>query len=191
MQSVPNNSPIAEIDWRDGSLHGPDVRQSEKTLAQLKGVFGNGSALAAMDKSTVVYRVQWINTDASTHEGGLLWGNTTIEPGRVGDEYFMTHGHFHLKRDRTEFYATIQGEGMLVLMDENRQGSVEPMRPGSLHYIKGDIAHRVVNVGAVPLRFVACWPADAGHDYSTIAEHGFSLRILSRDGVPTVVRSEP
>jgi glucose-6-phosphate isomerase len=143
-----------------------------------------------MDRSQVVYRVQWLSVEGTDREGALLWGNTTIEPGRVGDEYFMTHGHFHLKRDRTEFYVTVQGEGMLVLMDESRHGWAEAMKPGSLHYLQGNVAHRVVNTGSSQLRFVACWPADAGHDYGTIAKEGFSLRVVSRNGTPTVVRSD-
>ncbi|HET9698980.1 MAG TPA: glucose-6-phosphate isomerase family protein [Terriglobales bacterium] len=190
MQTVPPNSPLATVDWRDGSLLGPGVQQSEKTLGQLQAVFSDRSEFAAMDPSQVVYRVQWVPAEGANQEGGLLWGNTTIQPGRVGDEYFMTHGHFHLKRDRAEFYATVQGEGMLVLMDENRRGSYEPMKPGSLHYINGNVAHRVVNTGSSQLRFVACWPTDAGHDYGTIAEEGFSLRVLCRAGLATVVRSD-
>ncbi len=190
MQTVSPNSPIAAIDWRDGSLLGNGVQQSEKTLGQLEGIFSDRSAFAAMDSSQVVYRVQWVAAEGMEREGGLLWGNTTIEPGKVGDEYFMTHGHSHVKRDRAEFYATVQGQGMLVLMDEHRRGSYEQMKPGSLHYINGSVAHRVVNTGSSQLRFVACWHADAGHDYGTIAEEGFSLRVLCRDGVATVVRSD-
>lgn len=190
MQRVPSNSAIASIDWRDGSLVGPGVQQSEKTLGQLESVFHDRAAFAAMDRSQVVYRVQWVSAEQTDREGGLLWGNTTIEPGKVGDEYFMTHGHFHRKRDRSEFYATVQGEGMLVLMDESRRGWVELMKPGSLHYIEGSVAHRVVNTGSSQLRFVACWPTDAGHDYGTIAEEGLGVRVISQNGVPTVVRSE-
>ncbi len=189
MNIVDPNSAIASIDWNDGSLRGPGIQQSEKTLGQLQAVFKDGEAFAAMDRTQVVYRVQWLSAEAADREGALLWGNTTLEPGKVGDEYFMTHGHFHLKRDRSEFYATVQGEGMLVLMDENREGRVEKMKAGSLHYINGNVAHRVVNTGPSQLRFVACWPADAGHDYGTIAEEGFSLRVVSQNGAPVVLRS--
>ena len=36
----------------------------------------------------------------------------------------------------------------------------------------------VTNIGDETLCFGACWPADAGHDYQTIAQHGFSARVL-------------
>jgi glucose-6-phosphate isomerase len=56
------------------------------------------------------------------------------------------------------------------------------MKPGSLHYIPGRVAHRVVNTGSVPLRFVACWPSDAGHDYEIAGGKGLGARVLQRNG---------
>jgi glucose-6-phosphate isomerase len=64
------------------------------------------------------------------------------------------------------------------------------MSPGSLHFIPPNTAHRVANVGAVPLRFVACWPSDAGHDYDSIRKHGFGARLRSVNGEATLVRSD-
>ena len=43
-----------------------------------------------------------------------LYPNRFVKAGQVDSEYFMTHGHFHLKPDRTEYYATITGEGALI-----------------------------------------------------------------------------
>jgi glucose-6-phosphate isomerase len=56
------------------------------------------------------------------------------------------------------------------------------MLPGTLLYIDGRHAHRVVNTGAEPLVFWACWPSDAGYDYGTIARDGFGLRVLDHSG---------
>ena len=50
------------------------------------------------------------------------------------------------------------------------------MKPGSVHYIPGNVAHRVANTGNEPLIFLASWPSDAGHDYARIRETGFSKR---------------
>jgi glucose-6-phosphate isomerase len=119
----------------------------------------------------------------------LFWGTTVVEPGTVGREYFMTQGHFHAKRGRTEFYGAVAGEGMLLLMDENRRTWAEEMKPGTLHHIPPGIAHRVANTGDQPLRFVACWPSDAGYDYGYIRKFGFGARLLCMDGTPQLVRS--
>src|SRR6266568_8620170 len=168
---------MMQMDWAKGLLR-PDaeVRESVKTLGQLSGIFANTKALREMDPKTVVYRVQaWCPLPEGT-EGGLFWGSTVVEPGQVNSEYFMTHGHYHLKRDRTEYYGTVEGVGALVLMDQDRRTRMESMSPGSLHFIPPHTAHRVVNTGQVPLRFVACWPSDAGHDYDSIRKHGFGSR---------------
>lgn len=178
------------LDWASGLLESSaEVLESVKTLGQLEGIFANTEALRGMDPSTVVYRVQaWCPVPEGT-EGALFWGNTVVEPGKVDSEYFMTHGHLHLKRDRTEYYATVQGEGALILMDETRRTWMEPMSTGSLHFIPPNVGHRVANVGSIPLRFVACWPSDAGHDYDSIRKHGFGARLLNVSGRAELVRS--
>jgi glucose-6-phosphate isomerase, archaeal len=153
----------------------------------LQQVFQDAAALRAMDPDTAVYRVELWEPVAPDTEGGLFWGATIIEPGRVGDEYFMTQGHFHALRNRAEFYCTASGEGMLLLMDEQRNTRAEAMSPGSLHYIPANTAHRAVNTGDTALCFWACWPSDAGHDYSSILDQGFSARVLLRNGAPALV----
>jgi len=109
-----------------------------------------------MDLNTIIYRVHWYAPVPEGTEGGLFWGTTLIEPGRVGDEYFMTHGHFHVKRDRGEYYSCIEGRGMLIMMDTARRTWAEGMAPGSLHYIPGNVAHRVAILGK---RRSNLWPA--------------------------------
>lgn len=175
------------VNFESGALSGGRVVESTRTLADLEGVFRDGSGFAGMDPRTVVYRVQAFMPVAEGTEGGLFWGTTFIEPGRVGDEYFMTKGHFHAKRDRGEYYITVSGSGALLLMTEDRVTRVEFMSPGSAHYIPGHTAHRVANTGDSTLSFLACWPSDAGHDYKTIAERGFSARLRCVDGEPRLV----
>jgi glucose-6-phosphate isomerase, archaeal len=176
-----------QIEWLTGALLGPEVRRSQKTLGDLAGIFADRVAWEKMPAPQVVYRVEWWSPSAENTEGGLSWGTTTIEPGLVGSEYFMTHGHIHAKADRTEFYGGIQGEGALILMDESRRTWTEPMFPGSLHHIPPRTAHRVANTSNVPLRFTACWPSDAGHNYEIVRQQGFSSRLFRKDGKPVLV----
>ena len=182
---------MIRMEWPTGRLEPAlETRQSVNPLAQLEEIFADADALRRMDSETVVYRVQaWCPVPEGT-EGGLYWGNTVVEPGRVGSEYFMTHGHFHRKRDRTEYYATVQGQGALILMDEDGRTSMEPMSAGSVHFIPPHVAHRVANVGQVPLHVVACWPSDAGHDYESIRQKGFGARLVWADGQAVLVRSD-
>jgi glucose-6-phosphate isomerase len=189
---------FAIVNWLDGSLAAPatrssvekSIKKSVKKLGQLKGIFRDQESWQQMDHEAVVYRVWWWEPVSPGTEGGLFWGTTEISPGRVGNEYFMTHGHQHAILDRAEFYGTVAGTGMLVLRDANGSTRHEEMTPGSLHYIAGRVAHRVVNTGDVPLRFVACWPSDAGHDYASVAEQGLGLRVIEDNGKPRVIAAE-
>lgn len=170
-----------------GSLRGNNVGSKKTYLKDLDGFFGDEKVRDSMNQDTLVYEVQYYFPVEDGREGGLFFGITTINPGKVGDEYFMTKGHYHEKRDRGEYYWCITGEGMLILMDGERNCRAEKMSPESLHYIPGYTAHRVVNTGAAPLVFGACWPADAGHNYGEIKMRGFSARVLDKDHEPMLI----
>src|SRR6202020_2589295 len=93
------------LNWAGGGMTGAPVEESFKTLQDLRKVFGDSSALSQMDPVREVYRVRWWSPVNAGTEGGLFWGVTTLHPGKVGDEYFMTHGHFHANRTRAEYYG--------------------------------------------------------------------------------------
>ena len=179
-------SPL-EIDLKDFSLKGEPIINQLRLLKDIAGIFLDQDALTAMDHETPIYSVQaWFPVEEGT-TGGLFFGTTTIMPGKVGDEYFMTKGHFHGLSDRAEFYRGVQGKGMLILMDRDRKTWAEELYPGSLHYIGGEIAHRLANTGNEKLVVGACWPSDAGHNYEEITKKGFSARLLEVEGKPCLV----
>jgi len=178
------------LQWAQGLMAGEPVQESFKTLHDLQRVFHDSSALDRMGSDREVYRVRWWAPVNAGTEGGLFWGVTVIQPGKVGQEYFMTHGHFHAKRTRAEFYGTVSGNGMLIEMNAERKTWGEIMVPGSLHYVHGENAHRIANTGDCPLVVWACWPSDAGYDYDTIAERGFGARLVEREGKPTFIEGE-
>ena len=179
----------AELDWAAGQLRGEGVQHTGKTFADLRSLFAEGDRAPLAD-STVLYTVSWTGTAAAGSEGSQLFGCTHLQPGTVGDEYFMTHGHFHADPTRGEMYMTVAGEGILLLMERNGRTRGERMAPGSLCRIQGTEGHRVVNTGDAPLIFWASWPGDAGYDYASIKETGFGLRVFQREGRPILVPVE-
>jgi glucose-6-phosphate isomerase len=175
---------------QDGTLCGNSITGFERSIGELRGLFADDIALANLPQDRRVYQVQSHCAATGNEPGGLMFGVTLIEAGRVGAEYFMTRGHFHARSEAAEYYWGICGEGILLLMDRRRRWRAERMRPGSLHYIPGHVAHRVANVGAGQLSFGACWPADAGHDYASIERDGFAARIVCLDGEPRVMAQD-
>ena len=180
-------SPRFRVDYKNGNIVGQEVQHATKYLKDLTYIFEDKEAFNRMSGNKAIYKVQYLMPVKEETEGGLFYGNTIIEAGKVGDEFFMTKGHFHSTANRGEFYWGIQGQGILLLMDKKRNVRGEKMVHGSLHYIDGYIAHRVVNTGDVPLNFGACWPSDAGHNYDEIVKNGFSARVKEVKGVPTIV----
>jgi glucose-6-phosphate isomerase len=173
--------------FRGDILSGKKIVHAERTVSGLEGIFADEKARKALSQTQLAYEVDCHFPVEEGTPGGLFFGITKLYPGKVGDEYFMTKGHFHAQSDRAEYYWGIKGEGMLILMDKDRNTWVEKMVPGSLHYIPADIAHRVANTGDELLSFGACWPSDAGHDYGTIATNGFSARLVDVDGKPQLI----
>ena len=178
-----------QIRLEDFTLSGEPIAYQTRAMKEVASIFRDQIAARAIAPETSVYAVQsWLPVAEGT-QGALFFGVSTIMPGKVGNEYFMTKGHFHLKSDRAEYYWGVAGKGMLILMDQNNNTWGEEVSPGSLHYIGGNTAHRLANTGDCELIVGACWPADAGHDYETIAQNGFTARLLEIDGSPKFVQN--
>jgi glucose-6-phosphate isomerase len=179
-----NVSPVTFLEDR---LTGQGIITKSTSVAGLKGIFADEQSRSERPQEELVYEVQAHLPVEEGTLGGLFFGITKIHPGKIGAEYHMTRGHFHEMSDRAEYYWGIKGEGYLILMDRDRNTRAEKMEAGSLHYIPAHTAHRVANTGNEILSFGACWPADAGHDYKEIADHGFSGRLMEVDGHPALV----
>jgi glucose-6-phosphate isomerase len=177
------------LDPRTGHLTGDGVKASVRTIGALRGYFADDAACDAL-ADRVAYRVEAFEPQPEGVPGAVCCATTFLEPGTVGDEYFLTRGHFHVNEDRPELEVTVSGDGWLVLMSDDRITRVERMSAGSVHHVPPRTAHRVANVGATPLVFVSYWASETGHDYKTIADHGFSGRVRRVDGRPTLVRGE-
>lgn len=179
-----------EIITSGRKLEGNHIDRIDRKIKDLGDIFNDRKAYSEMDGNTVVYEVESYFPVQHNTEGGLFYGITNILPGTVGREYFMTKGHFHRIKNRGEIYTTIEGEGMLILMDEHRNTWTEKMRPGSVHYIPGFTAHRTANTGNGILSFWAVWPADAGHDYESISKEGFSKILVKGNEGPELIEKE-
>lgn len=172
----------SQLDPGKGGLQ-PVGRVIRRHLSEMQQIFSDSLALDRIlqdEGDRLVYEVYL--AELPEEEGHLLFSTTIIYPGRVGEEFHMTKGHFHLKRDRAEVYYGLSGEGYLLLQKDDGMVHSIPMGPGTVAYVPPFWAHRMVNTGDAPFVFLAVWPGDAGHDYATIERKRFAKTLVWRDG---------
>lgn len=173
------------IDPHSGEISSATGRY-EKRLSEMRGFYRNAHVLEALLTSggdVVTYQV----AEFREPESDICFGTTTMFSGRVDDEFFMTRGHFHARRDRGEIYYTQSGDGMLLLESRSGECRVVEMKPQTCAFIPPDWAHRSVNIGPKPLVFVWACSTEAGHDYAEIQERGMRNLIVERDGKVAVI----
>ena len=163
----------------------------ERHLSDLRGCFADEEAYVATlaDEDQLIYRVS--SLAPGDGPGDLHVGLGMLMPGRIGEEYFFTKGHLHESREAAEVYICLSGNGMMLLENEQSGDSqLVPMTESSFVYVPGHTAHRTINTGVEPLRYIGVYPANAGHDYGTIAERGFKHRVLATDAGPKLILAE-
>ena len=120
--------------------------------------------------------------------GELLQGISIVHPGTVGDEFFMTKGHFHSELDTAEVYYCLRGEGVMVMETPEGEWAVEALTPEIVLYVPPRWAHRSVNTSRdEDLVTFFVYPGNAGHDYGSIEKNGFRKLVLERDGEIEVI----
>ena len=173
------------IDGLTGNVE-PATGRYAKRLSELRGIFQDGVAYerAIVEREDpVVYEV----VDYRKAESDLCFGTTIMAPGKVGDEYYMTRGHFHERPDRGEAYYTQSGQGLLLLEARGGETRTVEMRPGVCAFIPPDWAHRSINTGDETLVFVWFCATDAGHEYGEILERGMRKLVVEQDGRAAVI----
>ncbi|HCC33694.1 MAG TPA: glucose-6-phosphate isomerase [Clostridiales bacterium] len=176
------------IDLNTGHI-GPPARALTRRLSDLRGLFCDEAAYSALTAAgdPVVYEVYEVRVPEE--DGHLLSCTTIIHPGQVGREYFFTKGHYHLSEPRAEIYTCLRGEGYLLLGNREGESRSIVMIPGVSAYIPPYWAHRTLNTGSHPFIFHGVWPGDSGHDYGSIEQAGFPLRVFEERGRPAVKAS--
>ena len=181
-------SRMVHFDLETG-LARPDSRASlKRRLSDMKGMYADETAFAECVAAgdPVVYEFYDMGVPETPLE--VAYGTSIVYPGKVGEEFHMTKGHFHTVLESAEVYFCIRGHGLMLM--ENPEGDVEvqEMKPGSAVYVPGRFAHRSVNVDPhETLVTFFSFRADAGHDYGTIETRGYRKLVVARGGTWTLV----
>ncbi|MBS7607222.1 cupin domain-containing protein [Candidatus Bathyarchaeota archaeon] len=159
----------------------------DRYLSDLRGYFLEEQIVEEMlsrNENPLIYTVYEISRE---FEGEFNVGCTIIYPGKIGDEYYFTKGHYHAKEQTSEVYVGLSGEGIILMQNREGRTFAEEIKPKTVVYIPPGFAHRSINTGKTRLVFLAIYPSNSGHDYETIMRTGFTKIVVERDGKPTLI----
>lgn len=160
---------------------------TKRFLSNMKGMFSDSDALENMLAKEDELAYEFYELSLPEKESDLLFGTSIVYPGKVGNEYFMTKGHFHTILNTAEVYYCLSGNGYMLMESPEGESVAEELTPGRAVYVPGRYAHRSINVGTGPLVTFFVFRADAGHDYGTIETKGFRKLIIDEGGKPVII----
>ncbi len=160
---------------------------TKRPLSKMKGMYADDVAFdsAIQNDDPLVY--EFYELDLPETPGNLLFGTSIVYPGKVGDEYFMTKGHFHTILDTGEVYYCLSGYGAMLMENPEGDWDIQYFSPGKAVYVPPRYAHRSINLGNETLVTFFTFRADAGHDYGTIETKGYRKLVVERDGKPEII----
>ncbi len=171
-----------DIDLADGAMREPD-NHLVRRASDMHGYYADEAALEqliAQQDDPLHYEV--FEKRIPEEQGHLLLCISKLQPGRVGDECFMTKGHYHTIGGTAEVYLCLAGQGYMLMKAGDGRCEAEPMARGRMVYVPPHWAHRSINTGDEPLVSFCVYPAEAGHNYGDIATEGFPRRVYRRHG---------
>jgi len=169
-----------KLDLEQGFMRGA-TNHLVRRAADMRGYYLDAPALERLiseHANPVHYEV--FEVPVPEERGHLMYCISTLQPGRVGREFYMTKGHYHQVEATSEIYLGLRGQGYLLLKTADGQCHAELIGRGRMVYVPPGWAHRSVNTGLEPLVSFCVYPAEAGHNYGGIAS--FPRRVFERNG---------
>lgn len=175
------------IDFNLETGFSKSAQTTKRYLSQMQNIFADTDAAKEQLKSKDPLIYEFYELGCPERPGDLAFGTTILYPGQVGNEYYMTKGHFHTLLETAEIYYTLSGEGFMIM--ENPEGDTLelPLTKNEAVYVPRRYAHRTVNTGSKPLILFYTFDANAGHDYGTIETKGYHKIVLNQDEQPVIV----
>ncbi len=175
------------IDLVEGAMKDPDRRLVRKASA-MRGYYADEAALERLiDEQDDPLHYEVFEKEIPEEYGQLLFCISKTQPGLVGEEYFMTKGHYHIVSQTAEVYLCIRGTGYMMMKMPDGRCVTEPMVRNRMVYVPPFWGHRSINTGDGPLVSFCVYPAEAGHNYGDIEKEGFPKRIFRRNGQEVIV----
>lgn len=165
------------------------VETGKRYLSQMKGMFADEEALRKKieaEGDSLIYEFHGLPLPETP--GDFAFGCSILNPGKIGNEYYFTKGHFHTPLETGEVYYCLKGHGYVLLENPEGDWSAQEMTAGQAVYVPPRYAHRSINVSPdEKLITFFVYRADAGHDYGTIETKGYRKLLVEKDGMPAIV----
>lgn len=175
----------AAIDLAEGAMT-DFTRKTSRTASSMRGHYADAAALERLVAAGDPLHYEVYEKPVPEEYGHLMYCISKLLPGVVGEEYFMTKGHYHSVLQTGEIYLCLRGRGFMVMKTKDGRFAAEPMERGKMVYVPPYWAHRSVNSGAEPLVSFCVYNAEAGHNYGDIETEGFAKRVLRSPSGPVI-----
>lgn len=175
-----------DFDLKTG-LSKSGAESSKRHVSSMRGMYADEAATEKLINNGDPLVYEFYEMGAPETASDLAFGSSITYPGKVGNEYFMTKGHFHTILETAEMYYCLAGEGYMLLENPEGDWSAQKLSPGMAVYVPPRYAHRSINIGNVPMVTVFYFRGDAGHDYGTIETKGYRKLIVEKDGKPEII----
>lgn len=176
-----------QFDLAAGIMENP-AAQIARRASDMRGYYADEAALErliAAGDDPVHYET--FESPVPEQYGHVRYCISKLYPGLVGDECFMTKGHYHTVLETGEIYLCLRGAGGMMMKTSDGACRWEPFAPGRMVYVPPYWGHRSINTGDEPLISLCIYPGDAGHNYGDIRTEGFPQRVFQRDGRIVIV----
>jgi len=175
----------ALIDLSEGAML-DSTRRTERRASSMRGHYADAKALELLIAEGDPLHYEVFEKPVPEEYGHDMYCISKLQPGLVGDEYFMTKGHYHSVIQTAEIYLCLRGQGYMVMKTKDGRFAAERMERGRMVYVPPFWAHRSVNTGGEPLVSFCVYNAEAGHNYGDIETEGFVKRVLREGGKPVI-----
>ncbi len=179
-------STLVKFDLENGLS--ADAKPIQRRLSEMRDMYADEATRSAMAAANDPVVYEFHDMGVPERAGAIAYGTSITYAGKVGDEYFMTKGHFHSILETAEVYYCLRGRGMMLMESPEGEWEARELTPGAAVYVPERYAHRSINTHAAdPLITFFAFRGDAGHDYGTIESQGFRKLVVDRGGEPEIV----
>jgi glucose-6-phosphate isomerase len=193
MQISPKTSLIdpfgIQFDLTEGVMHDPADHIVRKA-SDMQGYYADEAALQRLitaEDDPIHYET--FESPVPEEYGHVKFCISKLYSGVVGEECFMTKGHYHTVPQTGEIYLCLRGQGLMMMKLSDGACRSEEFVPGRMVYVPPYWAHRSINTGDEPLVSLCIYPGDAGHNYGDIKTDGFPQRVFLRGGKTVIERT--